>query len=182
MRFPLNICNGCGMPTENVHYSAHLVLSHLGTCLFCNVEINFSWTCLVSGLLSFEHPLVLLFCFVRQSIRSRSKPVLLFLTTSFTSPNLGYFMSISSCGSSGFIRLSLSSNSSFRCSSLCTFSSTSSLLHSKRSAVLLPSRLEVNWKRFEVKHTLFRSGDILVIFRSKNMYLKESLTRSSTVI
>ena len=31
--------------------------------LWTNVETNLSWTCLVSGLLNFEHPSVLLFCF-----------------------------------------------------------------------------------------------------------------------
>ena len=59
-----NICNGCGMPTEDVYSSGHLVLSHFGTCICSNVETNLSWTCLVSGLLNFEHPSVLLFCFV----------------------------------------------------------------------------------------------------------------------
>ena len=36
-RFPKNICNGCGMPTEDAEFSAHQVLSHFGTCknLFC---------------------------------------------------------------------------------------------------------------------------------------------------
>ena len=31
-------------------------------CMCSNVETNHSWTCLVSGLLNFEHPSVLLFC------------------------------------------------------------------------------------------------------------------------
>ena len=61
-RFPYNICNGCGMPTEDAFSFGHLVLSHFGTCKCSNVETNFSWTCLVSGLLSFEHPTILLFC------------------------------------------------------------------------------------------------------------------------
>ena len=61
-RFPLNMCNGCGMPTEDVYSSGHLVLSHFGTSVCSNVETNLSWTCLVSVLLSFEHPSVLLFC------------------------------------------------------------------------------------------------------------------------
>ena len=34
----------------------------LGLACVSNVETNLSWTCLVSGLLSFEHPSVLLFC------------------------------------------------------------------------------------------------------------------------
>ena len=60
-RFQQNICNGCGMPTGDADSSRHLVLSHFGTCKCSNVETNISWTCLVSGLLSFEHPSVLLF-------------------------------------------------------------------------------------------------------------------------
>ena len=60
--FPWGICNGCGMPTGDAYSSGHLVLSHFGTCMCSNVETNISWTCLVSGLLSFEHPSVLLFC------------------------------------------------------------------------------------------------------------------------
>ena len=62
-RFPYNICNGCGMPTEDAYSSGHLVLSHFGTCMFSNVETNLSLTCLVSGLLNFEHPSVLLVWF-----------------------------------------------------------------------------------------------------------------------
>ena len=49
------------MLTEDTYSSGHLVLSHFGTCKCSNVETNFSWTCLVSGLLSFKHPSVLLF-------------------------------------------------------------------------------------------------------------------------
>ena len=67
-RFPQNICNGCGMPTEDAYSSGHLVLSHFGTCMCSNVETNLSWTCLVSGPLNFEHPSVLLFCLVEVSI------------------------------------------------------------------------------------------------------------------
>ena len=59
-RFPQNICNGCGMPTEDAYSSGHLVLSHFGTCMCSNVETNLSWTCLLSGLLNFEQPSVLL--------------------------------------------------------------------------------------------------------------------------
>ena len=32
--FPQNICNGCGMPTEDAYSSGHLVLSHCGTWEF----------------------------------------------------------------------------------------------------------------------------------------------------
>ena len=60
-RFPWNICNGCDMPTEDAYSSGYLVLSHFGTCKCSNVETNVSWTCIVSGLLSFEYPLVFLF-------------------------------------------------------------------------------------------------------------------------
>ena len=55
---------GCGMPTGTAYSSGHLVLSHFGTCMCSNVETNLSWTCLVSGLLNFEHPSVLLFCLI----------------------------------------------------------------------------------------------------------------------
>ena len=51
------------MPTEDAYSSGHLVLSHFGTCMCSDVETNLSWTCLVSGLLNFEHPSVLLFSF-----------------------------------------------------------------------------------------------------------------------
>ena len=51
------------MPTEDAYSSGHLVLSHFGTCICSNVETNLSSTCLVFGLLNFEHPSVLLFCF-----------------------------------------------------------------------------------------------------------------------
>ena len=47
-RFPLNICNGCDMPTEDVYSSRHLSLSHFGTCICSYAETNLSW--LVSGL------------------------------------------------------------------------------------------------------------------------------------
>ena len=63
-RFPWGICNGCGMPTGDAYSSGHLVLSHFGTCKCSNVETNISWTCLVSGLFSFEHPSVLLFLLI----------------------------------------------------------------------------------------------------------------------
>ena len=46
----------------HAYSSGHLVLSHFGTCMCSNVETNLSWTCLVCGLLNFEHPSVLLFC------------------------------------------------------------------------------------------------------------------------
>ena len=65
VRFPWNICNGCGMPTEDAYSSGHLVPSHFGTCVCSNVETNLSWTCLVSGLLNFEHPSVLLFSLLK---------------------------------------------------------------------------------------------------------------------
>ena len=49
------------MPTEDAYSSGHLVLSHFGTCRCSNVETNLFRTCLVSGLLSFEHPSVFQF-------------------------------------------------------------------------------------------------------------------------
>ena len=64
------------MPTEDAYSSGHLVLSHFGTCMCSNVETNLSWTCLVSGLLNFEHPSVLLFCIVAQGKKRNSKNVL----------------------------------------------------------------------------------------------------------
>ena len=69
VRFPFNICNGCGMPTEDAYSSGHLVLSHSGTCKWSYVDTNLSWTCLVSGLSSFDHPSVLLFCFNNRRIK-----------------------------------------------------------------------------------------------------------------
>ena len=56
------------MPTEDAYSSGHLILSHAGTCKCSNVETNLSWTCLVSGLLSFEHPSVLLFSLLKESL------------------------------------------------------------------------------------------------------------------
>ena len=58
-----DIYNGCGMPTEDAYSSGHLVLSHVWTCMWSNIETNLSCSCLVSCLLSLEHPSVLLFCF-----------------------------------------------------------------------------------------------------------------------
>ena len=49
------------MPTEDAYSSGHLALSHFWTCMCSNVETNLSWTCLVSGLLTFGHPSVILF-------------------------------------------------------------------------------------------------------------------------
>ena len=58
-RFPENICNGCDIQIEDTYTSGHqvlvLVLSHFCTCKCCNVKTNFSRTCLVSLLFSFEH-------------------------------------------------------------------------------------------------------------------------------
>ena len=34
--FPLKICNGCSMPTEDAYSSGHLVLPHIGTCRCSN--------------------------------------------------------------------------------------------------------------------------------------------------
>ena len=61
--FHTTFATGSSMPTEDAFSSGHLVLSHFGTCKCTNVETNLSSTCLLSGLLSFEHPSVLLICF-----------------------------------------------------------------------------------------------------------------------
>ena len=61
------------MPTEDAYSSGHLVLSHFGTCMCSNVETTLSWTCLVSGLLNFEHPSVLLFCLFQSSMMDGTK-------------------------------------------------------------------------------------------------------------
>ena len=50
------------MPTEDAYSSGRLVLSHFGTCM-CS-KTNRSWTCLVSGLLNFEHSSEFLFCLI----------------------------------------------------------------------------------------------------------------------
>ena len=76
-------CNGCGMPTEDAYSSGHLVLSHFGACKCSNVETNISWTCLVSGLLSFEHPSVLLFLLLQRDTSDQDN-----------SQNLGYWFTI----------------------------------------------------------------------------------------
>ena len=65
VRFPLNICNECGMPTEDAYYSGHLALSHFGTCICSNVETNLSWTCLVSDFRVSHIPRY--FCFAFES-------------------------------------------------------------------------------------------------------------------
>ena len=57
-------CTTFGMPAGDTYSSGHLVLSHFETCICSNVETNLFWTCLVSGLLNFEHPSVLLFFFL----------------------------------------------------------------------------------------------------------------------
>ena len=62
-RFPLNICNGWGMPTEDAYSSGHLVLSHFG--LSCSLTRPiFNELVLFPDFLSFERPSVLLFCLV----------------------------------------------------------------------------------------------------------------------
>ena len=64
-RFPWNICNGCGMPTEDAYSSGHLVLSHFRFACVLMSRPSLSWTCLVSGLYEFRNPSVLLFCLIR---------------------------------------------------------------------------------------------------------------------
>ena len=88
--FPKSICNGCGMPTGDAYSSGHLVLSHFGTCKCSNVETNISWTCLVSGLLSFEHPSVLLFLLFGDMATIKSTFVLCFLDCRIQSKIIRY--------------------------------------------------------------------------------------------
>ena len=61
------------MQTDDAYSSGHLVLSHFGTCKCSNIETVLSWTCLVSGLLSFEHPSVLLFLLRARYLSNRSR-------------------------------------------------------------------------------------------------------------
>ena len=51
------------MQTFDGYSLGHLVLSHFGTCMFFYIETSLSISCLVSGLLGFDHPSVLLFYF-----------------------------------------------------------------------------------------------------------------------
>ena len=70
-RFPYNICNGCGMPTEDAYSSGHLVLSHFGTCKCSNVETNVSLACLASGLLRVSNiPRYFCCCFGKTSLKN----------------------------------------------------------------------------------------------------------------
>ena len=45
-----DICNGRDMPTEDVYFSGHLVLSQLALAYLFSVEYSFSDPCRVSGL------------------------------------------------------------------------------------------------------------------------------------
>ena len=58
-------CNGCGYPTEDAYSSGHLVLSHLGLAFVLMLRPFFPELVMSTDLLSFEHPSVLLFCFLR---------------------------------------------------------------------------------------------------------------------
>ena len=49
------------MPTEDTYSSVHLALFYFENCVCSYVGTNISHACLVSGLLSFENPAVLLF-------------------------------------------------------------------------------------------------------------------------
>ena len=59
-------CNGYGLPTEDAYSSRHLVLSHLGLALVLMLRPFFPELVMSTDLLSFEHPSVLLFCFVHR--------------------------------------------------------------------------------------------------------------------
>ena len=68
-----------------------LLLRTPGTCMCSYVETNLSWTCLVSGLLSFEHPSVLLFCpciIWSNFYQFYSKPVVISQTFHFEYPSV----------------------------------------------------------------------------------------------
>ena len=56
------------MPTEEGYFSRHLILSYFGTWMCSNVETIHPWTCLVSELLSFEHPSVILCYFITSTV------------------------------------------------------------------------------------------------------------------
>ena len=68
-RFPLNICNECGMSTEDAYASGHLVMPHFGTCKCSNVETNLSWTCLGTDFPVSNIPRYFCFCFRLQTKR-----------------------------------------------------------------------------------------------------------------
>ena len=57
-----DICNGCGMPTEDAYSSGHLVLSHLGLTSILMLRPFIPEIVISMDLLSFKHPSVLLFC------------------------------------------------------------------------------------------------------------------------
>ena len=71
--FHRTFATGAACQQRDAYSSGHLVLSHFGTCKCSNVETNLSWTCLFSGLLSFEHPSVLFFLFVAIQILVNNK-------------------------------------------------------------------------------------------------------------
>ena len=64
----LNVCFVMGQhffkPTEDAYSSGHLVLSHLGLAFVLMLRPFFPELVMSTDLLSFEHPSVLLFCFV----------------------------------------------------------------------------------------------------------------------
>ena len=57
-------CNRCCKPTEDAYSSGHLVLSHLGLAFVLMLSSFFPELVMSMDLSSFEHPSVLLFCFI----------------------------------------------------------------------------------------------------------------------
>ena len=57
-------CNGCGRPTEDAYSSGHLILSHLGLAFVLMLRPFFPELVMSTDLMSFEHPSVLIFCFI----------------------------------------------------------------------------------------------------------------------
>ena len=76
-----------------------VVLSYFRTCKCSYFETNLSWTCLISGLLSFEHPSVFLFCLLGLSYTIYNKQI---LQTFF---NSGKYLGIDTHTSSFFINI-----------------------------------------------------------------------------
>ena len=65
--FHRTFATGATCQTEDTYSSGRLVLSNFMTCICSYVETNLSWTCLLSGRLSSEHPSVLLLFYLVQT-------------------------------------------------------------------------------------------------------------------
>ena len=75
------------MPTEDAYFYGHRELSHFWTFLCSNVETYLSWTCLISWLLSLEHPSVFLFY-----LRLRGNRVHLLSDSKYTDDDIIYML------------------------------------------------------------------------------------------